>query len=287
MAEEKSPLAKSDTRLSYSSSTLLANCSMKYWHYKVARTPRDIDAPQESKAFDVGKAFHWVLEMTKHTDEKLEWYLDRAVTSFECEDSKAMIHAMLLKYLKMQSKSGLTIHRVETEISNKLFYGVVDALMVDELGNWWIVDLKTAARLSEITMAGLGSDVQLSLYSSFYVKIAEVYGLDANKFMGARYRVTTKSTLKQKASENYKAFVLRMYGGIKSCDIAIPKDRMKPMDMYLRHKRLHALSQRLRSEKSKPERNFSYCNSFFKPCEYWSQCHGKTITDCKEEFVTL
>lgn len=268
-----------DTRLSYSSATLLKNCSQKYFWYKVAGVAKDPDSEDNYDAFNVGKAFHFVMEMNGHTEKDLEKYLDEAVRAFEVEEYRPMIHAMLLRYLQVHQKSGLEVVHCEFELVTDIFVGYIDVIMKDALGGWYIVDLKTASRYSPITAAKLHNDVQLNLYSSFKEDIAKYFNLDPAKFKGARYRVTTKSKLTQKVDESYNAFVKRTAKNVKSYDIVIPAERLKAKEFFNEHKKLHTMSMKLRSGKLKPTKNFSYCDSFFKPCEYFSQCHGCTFTE--------
>jgi hypothetical protein len=271
---------KPSTQLSYSSATLLKNCQQKYYYHKVDTTvEKDPDYENNETAFNVGKAFHEVMELNNHTEEDLEGLLDQACIDYDVEDHKAMLHAMLLRYLQVHKKSGLTAHTCEFTLSNEHFIGFIDIILVDEEGNWWIGDLKTAARYSEITTARLPMDTQLNLYTSFYKQIAGVLELDVKKFKGSRYRVTTKYKLKRKLKEGYYDFVKRLAKGIKSYDIAIPLEEMDPDGFYADHMELHKLSMEFRSGKAIPKRNRSYCDSYFRPCEFWSQCHAKTYSE--------
>jgi len=277
---------KIDTRLSYSSGTLIKNCEQKYFYYKVSKVPKDKDSEQDNTAFNVGKCFHFVMEENGHTEDNLITLLDLGCKAFEVEDKKALIHAMLLRYLQVHKKSGLKAIKCELSMSNKEFLGFIDVILSDEDGYWYICDLKTAARYSEITAAKLHNDVQLNLYTSFYEEVAGALDLDVNKFMGARYRVTTKATLKQKATETYVAFVKRLAGNVKSYDVIIPLGKMKPEETYKAHMRLHQRSLELRAGEV-PNKNSSWCDSYFRPCEYWSQCHGSTYTECRSDVEML
>jgi hypothetical protein len=271
-----------ENKLSYSSATLLKNCSQKYYYYKVAGLSKDDDAEVNEEAFNIGKCFHWVLEETRHTDDLLVERLVTGCKTYEVEAHQGMIHAMLLRYLRCHQTSGLKVRSLELGISNDIFVGYIDAIMVDPITDkWWIVDLKTAARASEITFARLATDTQLNLYASFADDIALLLGLDRGNFAGTRYRVTTKSKLKRKATESYDEHVIRTAKNVQSYDVIIPVDVMNPSKAYEDHERLYNKSMDLRIGVAKPERNLSYCDSFFKPCEYWSQCHGATFSKCK------
>lgn len=270
-----------DIKLSYSSATLLKNCSQKYYLYKVAKVPKDPDAAEDNEAFNVGKAFHYILEESNHTENRLGELLAEAVKSFEVEEHAAMIHAMLLRYLRLHQNSKLKVVKCELAVMNDIFEGFIDAVMSEDSGAWWIVDLKTARTLADTTIARINHDTQLNLYSYFYKEIGEALGLDPEKFAGARYRVTTKSSLTQKAKEDYNAFVLRTAANIKSYDIIIPKEKMVMEDTYRNHVKLYYRAQNLFNGGEAPEKNMSYCDSFFRPCEYFSQCFGKTFTESK------
>lgn len=277
-----------DTRLSYSSATLLKNCSQKYYYHKVSMPGRDIDADVNYDAFNVGKAFHWVMEENMHTDEDLDELVTAACSTFEVETSQSMIHAMLLRYLQCHKASGLTAVYCELGLDTKDFIGFIDVILKDEAtGDWWLGDLKTAKIVAATTFARLKKDVQLNLYASFAPWIADELGLDLKKFRGCRYRVTSKSVLKRKISESYYEHVRRTAKNVKSYDIIIPIEEMQPNETFKEHKRLHAQTMKMREGKVKPSKNLSYCDSFFKPCEFWSQCYGKTFTEMKDELEVV
>ena len=279
---------KIDTRLSYSSANLLKNCSQKYYYYKVAGVPKDPDSEENNEAFNVGKAFHWVLEENKHTEKDLLRLLEAAVKSFEVEEHQGMIHAMLLRHLQCHQESGLEVVACEVGLGTDDFVGYIDAVLQDpDSGEWWITDLKTASRLSDILVARLHLDAQLNLYAAFADKVAELFKLDPQLFKGCRYRVTTKSVLKKKTTESYNDHVKRTAKNVKSYDYIVPLERMDPKAVMKDHKKLHAMSLKLRSGKAKPHKNTSFCDSFFRPCEYWSQCYGATFTELKDSLPVV
>lgn len=280
MSEETFPL-------SYSSGTLIKNCQQKYYYYKVAGVAKDEDSAQDETAFNVGKAFHYVMEMNNHSEDQLDHWIDIACKSFEVEDKKAMINAMLLRYLQVHKKSGLETVFCEFEIKTDDFIGYVDAVMKEPDDGWWLTDLKTASRFSEIHQARLTRDPQLNLYGYFAKDIANYLELDPEKFRGARYRTTTKSTLKKKVRESYREYVLRMAESIKSYDIVIPKELMSPEEIMKDHLELKVLADKFRSGEAEPKRNRSYCDSFFRSCEYWSQCYGCEFTEAKEKLEII
>lgn len=278
----KKSAAKVDVRLSYSSAKLLENCTAKYWHHKVAGTKKDADY-EEGNAFAIGKAFHRILEVTKHGRPPTFKEVKKACEEFKCEDWIPNIHAMVMKHLKMHKKAKLTCIATEFEISEgDVFMGYVDGIFQNEkTGHWWIGDEKTASNLSETTFARLGSDMQLNLYSAFAPAFAKRFGLDMKKFKGAVYRVTTKPRSTIKPGEDYGLYVKRIIPGIKSVCIFVPKEKMDPKAAFEHHKENWVFSMQLRKGEVLPRKNLSYCDSFFRPCEFWSQCHGETFTNMK------
>lgn len=270
---------KIDTRLSYSSGEVVANCSQKYFHKKIASTPFDPDYRDDYDAFNIGKAFHLVQEKLRHSGNPDRKLVLRACKVNKCEESTALVHAMCLKYSKLHKKIGLECVATEFEISNEKFVGFVDVVLKDKKGNWWVVDLKTASRIMPSKIARLSSDVQLNLYSYFYKEIATMFKLNPEKFKGARYRVTTKSDISQARGEGYVDFVKRIYTRVNSYEVVVPREVMTLDKTFKMHLKNHDLTMKLRDGRVKPKPNYGYCDSYFKPCEYWSQCHGDTYSN--------
>jgi hypothetical protein len=295
-------------RLSYSSAELLQNCERRYFHHKVANTPNDSDY-EEPEVFGTGKAFHHSLELLKHnplsTPEIILGNVKKACEKEKVTEEQGLIHAMVLAYLGMHQVSGLNFVDAELEVSTNDFIGYIDAVMVDELGFWWIVDLKTKARLDDAVSPRLGKDFQLNLYLSFREEIATAVWkrtgikLDPEKCGGCRYRIVTKSTAVQSGRETYDQYVKRLATTvgkdgnpmIKALDIKIPFAKMCPDMFREKHVELHHRASGIKElhlskkvDKLSGEdcacQNFSYCNSFFRPCPFWSRCYGLTFTEC-------
>lgn len=271
--------------LSHSSAKTLLGCEQKYVHYKVKGTKPDSDY-EKSDALAVGSAFHWILEKSNH--EKPESILDELA---KCESDPdillppsqgPLVHAMVLKYLRLHKRMEFKVLQIEFQILTDFVTGFVDALMQDPDGRWWIVDLKTAANFYQANVPLLFLDPQLNLYAAHAEEIAERFDLDMAKFGGCRWRVTTKSRLKQKYDEDRMEYTKRLLKSVKCYDIEVPIEKMAPMDTLERHNKIFARSKQLYSPKAKPSKNFGNCMAFFKPCEYWSKCHGGLYseTDC-------
>ncbi len=271
-------------QLSYSSSNLLLGCEQRYSHYKVMSTSKDIDFEENYKAFNIGKAFHWILEVSEHRKpESISSLLGTARVDFDLEDSDvALVHAMVLKYLRGTKGDGLSVVKCEYKIDHPEIIGFIDLISKYDDGRWLIADLKTSAAVYPTTVKKLALDRQLSLYAYFAPEIAKVYGLDMDKFLGCAYRVTTKPRLKQKRDETYNEYVLRLADRANFHDFRIPIELMRPQAAFDTHMRLHKRALELHAGEE-PLKNYNYCDSYFRPCEYWSHCHGKCFSEVEIE----
>jgi hypothetical protein len=190
------------------------------------------------------------------------------------EAHTGLLWAMLRKYKDLQEKTGLKVLKCEAELLEDEFLGFVDVVMEEPDGEgWWIVDVKTAGRLAPDLAARLPMDRQLNLYRLRAGSLG-----NPETFLGCRYRVVTKSTAKRKSSESLKDYSDRLYRSISAVDFIIPRDVMKPEVIDENFRQLRKRQSQLVRKTRKPVKNFSYCFSYFRPCEYYSRCHGATFT---------
>jgi hypothetical protein len=235
--------------LSYSSSNELLGCQQKYVYRKVQKVDIDEDAPRDTLALDMGKAIHQCLEECMHDlrgfpAEKVK---DRMEGYNVPADKFDLIFTMLGAYRDLHEEVGLKCVACEVKLEAGDFIGYIDALLQDEDGGLWICDVKTAARANQFLPSKLPMDRQLNLY-------AHEYGVE--KIKGCKYRVIYK-TKKAKAVE-----------------YTIPLEVMRPKEIAEDFKKLRKLQTQLFRGTKKPIRNFGNCDSYFRPCEYWSKCHG-------------
>ncbi len=270
----------SETRLSYSSASTLASCEQKYFHYKVAKTQPDLDADVDTKAFMVGKAFHHVLEMNNHTKDNIYNLVLDAQSLFDLTDQEAFqVHAMVHNYLRLHLASGYEVVKCEYAINDgDFFIGYVDAVMKDDQDNWYICDLKTASRLAPDLAQRMSKDTQLNLYSAYRGMIADDLDLDVSKFKGCLYRVTTKAKIKLGKNESPQDYIKRVFDRVDTVEVYVKLEDMDPEGFIERHRDAHARSLELRAG-VEPKKNFKACYDYFKPCEYYSQCHGKMFSE--------
>lgn len=272
--------------LSPSSLALFQGCNRKYFYKKISKVTIDTDASEDYEAFSVGKAFHKVLEDTMHELDGLSLnQVMKTCLEFELDPDQyaPMILAMLSAYKSMHKKSRLKAVACEVTVETDKFFGIVDAILTEPDGHWWISDSKTTASWRDHTIATLPRHPQLNLYAMHFPDIASIVGLDHTLFRGCRYRVTTKSKLIQKSSELLPAYIERMRAGIESHDYILPLEIMEPESIYHTHNVALEMIEAGKISKDPKEfhPNFGNCYSYFRPCEFWSRCHGKNFSDMK------
>ena len=276
--------------LSFSSSTVLKNCERKYWHAKVNKTPVDSDAQVSTLAMNLGKVLHKCTEVSYHGERPLPIQVmkESCVDEDVCfETNGPMIMAMYRKYKELHLKSGLKCEIPELAVKDGRFVGYVDGIMSDEKG-WWIEDTKTAGSLRRDLRERLPVDPQLNIYAHKVLKM-NLEGFPADKFLGTRYRVVLKSKAtvqphdkKKAVAENrsvFEVFSDRMYKSIKAYEFIVPAKAMHHEAEGREFERLQRRQASIWNGTRKPHQNLTYCDSYYKPCEWFSQCHGRNYTD--------
>jgi hypothetical protein len=276
--------------LSPSSFALYMGCQRKYYHKKVAKTEIDSDASEDMEAFQVGKAFHKLLEDTKHTLSGLTVGQIRLTTaSFGLDDNThaPLLFAMLRRYKECHEKAGLKAIAFEVPVETPDFFGIVDVILRDAQGGWWIGDMKTSASFSPMLVPTLPRHPQLNLYAAHDYLIAQNLEIKIENYKGCRYRLTTKSKLIRKKEETFKDYSDRIYKAVKSFDFLIPKDLMKPGVIEAAHWSARYEIDKVGDEIKRYTPNYGNCTMYHRPCEFWSQCHGSRYSDMQNlEVVT-
>ena len=270
---------KEHTGLSPSSLALFSGCARKYFLRKIAKVPVDPDATEDQKPFQVGKAFHQVLEDTKHNLSGLTYSMVELIAAkYGVTDDTPMLFAMLSGYKKTHEKSGLKAIACEVVIETPKFYGIVDVVLDDGQGGFWIGDMKTSGKFFPLTVLTLPNHPQLSLYASHVDVLANTLGLDPKDYKGCRYRMTLKAELVQKKGEELSTYIARLAERTKTYDYIIPKEMMNPAAILSVHDA--AISHMTtKTEEKDYVPNYGNCTSYFRPCDYWSRCHGRTKTE--------
>ncbi len=266
--------------LSPSSLTLFTACQRRYFYKKIVKYPIDSDCPEDYEAFSIGKAFHQALEDTMHN---LEGYtlasLVNVCKSHNVEDNKApMIFAMLSAYKEMHKKVGLPVIACEKIIETDSFYGIVDVVLGTPEA-FYLGDMKTASFYGPDLIPTLLMHPQLNLYAAHVEQLADSLDLDVKNYQGCHYRVVTKSKLVQKTEEKTEDYIKRMRKGIKCADIFLPKEKMNPTSILKVHADALSHMQMFGPDESAYCQNFGNCMSYYRPCEFYSRCHGALFTE--------
>lgn len=257
-------------KLSYSSMSTLLSCEKKYHAYKVAEVPKDPDYV-ESDALGLGKSFHQVLEKTLHQDYNDSLILEAMAEHGVDGSDKELLTMMLKKYVEFRKASGIKVVKCELALGTSNFNGYIDAIAIQ--GNrWFILDLKTAARHDESILSRLALDPQLNLYAYFAseidIAVPQVKDLE---FAGCLYTQVIKSKATTPSG---------LEKGVKVYETFVPIEAMDPQEMWSIFSDVHDRAVELH-QGAVPKKNFASCFNYFSPCQYWSQCYGKTFTDNK------
>jgi hypothetical protein len=228
------------------------------------------------------------------------------VAEFGLDESDVFrVYACCDSYYSAHAASGVKIIACEIEISTKITRGFVDFICVDELGRWWIGDIKTTGWWKSLLPMRLSRDPQLNIYSFHKHELAKMLGLDVNKFAGCIYRAIAKSKhVPIKAGgkhyktgrvyekdETLKEFSSR--SEVRCYFVHVLESEMCPGAIMQQHQLTRNHINSLKNwtinygmtqvdvESIILRRNFNACLDYSKSCEYWSRCYGgKTFTTC-------
>lgn len=267
--------------LSYSSMNEILSCEQKYAYRKILELPSDEDYTQETDALDLGSVFHTCLELCKHDLNGFRYpqLLEeiRAYDSLNTDVHGPLLWAMLRRYKNLHESVGLNPLYIELELIDKKEYrGFVDLVLEDkEKGGIWITDMKTAGYTSKFLHSRLSRDPQLNLYVHYYKKVIK----SEQPILGCRYRVVTKTKLKRKTNETMKAYSERIYKSIQASEYVIPIDKMNPAQIVEGTFKPARVRQKALHKNATPIKNYQHCESYRRPCEFWSRCHGKQFSE--------
>jgi hypothetical protein len=272
--------------ISYSASNTLLSCQRRYYLEKVIKAPVDADYSDSKDALQFGKAYHSVLEWTKH-DSKLyeEEYLNTACAENNIDgDTRYKVFASVIAYYNLRKASKLKCIASEIKIGNEQLVGYIDAILIDSYGHWWICDLKTSGMIQENMFARLNLDPQLNLYAHFADKVAEELSLDMDQYLGARYCVVGKTRIKIKSGESLTEFAAR--ADVACHEIETLKEDMDPAGSYGNMMKLLDKANSLTVESIIPNRGA--CLNYNSPCPFWSHCHtGMTYSECLQNVTSF
>lgn len=276
----------SDRRFSYSASNVLKSCEKQYCFKYILGVEKDADIEDDAAALRLGKTFHTVCELTNHDARKFNTNMLTKAAFDNCLNTEDTIkvYSCLKSYFNLHSKSKLECVGIELEIGDENLVGYIDAVMSDCNGNWWIADLKTSGLVLDTLFARLHKDVQLNLYAAHAEQVVAKINatadrkLDLAKFQGCRYRVVAKPKTTPKMGESFEAYATR--AAPEAYDVVVPIELMNPKEALEEIRELHKKAKEVTLDNSRCNRQ--NCIQWNRPCDFFSQCHGKTFTECKE-----
>lgn len=281
--------------VSYSCANTFQECEFKGCLKYFAKAPKDKDYITPDY-FNVGNAFHKVLEMTMHDPDTFPSInfkdILKSYTLDEFEDGGKIL-AMLRQYWIFHVQVPLKVIACEHKFAKGPTNGIIDAIMqergtdkrynlIGDPGAWWIVDLKTASKADEALPSRLHRDVQMCLYAAMAPHIAEIFKLDPTKFAGIRYREVTKPLQKMKSGESFSDWTSRCMASFR--EIVILKEEMDIKTTFDEFNHLIEKIHKLESVFTNDMeivgmKNPKSCLSWGRSCEYFSVCHNATYTE--------
>jgi hypothetical protein len=278
--------------LSYSGMTCLQDCERKFAHRYLLGTGKDQDQ-ETPNYFDFGSCFHKVLELTQHDPRNFPTInFQGIVESYAALDPIAdggRIAALLRNYWVMHAASGLKCCKCELRLDLEKTTAVIDAIMEDALGRWWIVDLKTTGMMDATLPARIARDPQLNHYAACKDAIAMLLDLDPAAFAGVRYREGFKARTEPKAGETFTAYTERVQPSSKVREIIVQRDMLAVADVWEAFAEAWDNADRLRQAvlagASQGRCNFNACLKWNRPCEFFSQCYGRTFTEAQSSAI--
>lgn len=268
------------------------DCERKFIMNYITKQERDSDFISP-KYFAFGNAYHKILEETLHDSNKFTVELLNSVSDEHGLDpiyEKAKLVQCLKLYYQEHNKSGLKILDVEVYFKGDNA-GTIDAIAIDSNG-WWIIDLKTAASLSNMRPELLHVDSQMGLYASHapevQLMLEEKHGIKLGEFLGIKLREVTKAKeRKKKETEDFDTFYNRLKP-IEFRELTLEKQYIECEET--RHY-MEVESQRVNDTVKKfiesgeniksVIRNTKSCtNPVTKECcPFFSTCHGKSASE--------
>lgn len=261
---------------------------MSVYLERVKRRPRDPDIPDNDHALRFGSAVHYVMEHSRYefSNYRKQLILEAIVQEGLPEEDIYKIYACCQSLYRIHVGSGLTIIACEEVVEDQTVLGYVDAIGVDRLGRWWIMDLKTAYQWKTELEQRLRRDPQLNLYAAHAVELAARLGLKLESFAGAIYRAVVKPKTRPFDGESLTAYAKR--AKVRTHQVVIPMQDLDPETVVAQHFKLRERYEAIRRGEV-PEhqilRNYDACMEWNRPCAHWSYCHKKRFTECLKSAI--
>jgi hypothetical protein len=273
--------------MSYSSRKDLHTCARKWFFKKVAKVNRDDDLVEDDIHLRLGTAYHSLLEINEEHRRATPNQAHYLATELDLEpEHEGQILAMAWAYSEFFSRLGVNCVAFEHRLLSDSVLGYIDRIYLNpQTREWYIVDHKTAKKMSNGLPERLLRDEQTHSYFSFVDDICESLGLEMEKFSGCCYTVCYKPQYKMKAGETPFDYATRVLPKIKIEQFTFMPDEKftKQVRGGLEADWMYQQSVKKKSEQDPdwtPPPNFNSCFDYFRPCPYWSRCYGRKYTEC-------
>lgn len=258
---------------SYSSLSCLSSCSRKF-HYKyVAKLPPD-KTYVVPKYFTFGSCFHKCLELTQHTtNNQYELVVDNAIEDFNLtEIDAAKLRKIFITYKKWFAEQNYKLLAVEKSFESQFFKGVIDAIVEDIDGYWYILEIKTPANFDEIKNLLLPLDIQLNIYDICFEDIAKLLDISPDKYKGVLYIEVKKPKQRLSKKETILDYHMRCSSDIKVT--LLKKEDFKYDAVAFDIGVLSGVANQIivNNQAVFPNRNSCIENGF--ACQYFEKCNG-------------
>lgn len=267
--------------MSYSSACMLKKCERKYWLTKVKKRPPDDDAQIDTEAFQFGKAYHEVLELTHHRrpDDLKSVVLSAGRNHGLIREQIFKVYAMCEKYYTAREQTGLQEVTSELRFQDDDAIGFIDAVLENpSTREWWILDLKTSTRIDSLLESRIHRDLQLNFYASYAHDVALALERPLELFAGVRYSLCVRPFAKVKKTETLREYASR--AEVKYQEYVVAREHLDPLIaaqfVHAARVRQAELFRITDIELTSP--NYLACNDYFKPCEFWSVCYGHPVS---------
>jgi ATP-dependent helicase/DNAse subunit B len=246
-----------DFKVSASELNALYECPRKWFYRYICK----LDKPKDYIV--LGRCFHEYLEGKKAED------IDLAGLPTGADDYRWWIEKMGNNFWENVPQS--SVKKSELWVESYGYKGKIDKIQTNG-DSWYIMEVKTAAQISEEKLNMLASDLQLTGYVAHAAEVASELGLDPAKFGGVSYvqcRKPKKGTkdLNRWQAETLVQFVPSSLFSEAKRNWYMQKDMgtmLMDMAMAKYRKRNNAMDIPICS------RN---CIGSFGPCDYFDECH--------------
>ena len=261
-------------KLSHSSSNTYLACQRKFWHAKIDLTEPDFDYVRPNY-FKFGAAYARIQEIVFNDWDQLTSHLVINECFKEGLDTTnaAKMFAMLKSYRANVGKEHVLF--AEVKLEHPVLNGRVDKVI--RRGEFaYIGEDKTASEINFTLSESLKTDPQICGYAACREQIEEKIGC---QIAGIVYRVVSKPKEKRKKEELWEDYAFRC-----SCNFQELTIPFGSLDVSGTIQRIELLQAEIVAKKNKQDfiQNKRNCSANYSNCEFFSQCHGKTVTELKE-----